>query len=36
MSKRKLNKEFQIRDIFFNQKQSSKKRGLAPPSLTNT
>lgn len=34
MSKRKLNKERHIQDIYFNQKQSSIKRGIKPPSYT--
>ena len=34
MSKRKLKKEFHIRDIHFNQRATSKKRGHPPPSYT--
>ncbi len=34
MTKRKLNKEFQIRDIYHNQLQSSKRRGMSLPSYT--
>ena len=34
MSKRKLNKKFHIRDIHFNQRNSSKRRGHPPPDYT--
>ena len=34
MSRRKLNKEFQIRDIYHNQLRTSAKRGHPPPSYT--
>ena len=34
MTKRKLNKEFQIRDIYHNQLKTSQRRGHLPPSYT--